>query len=311
MPERKIIRIGTRGSKLAVIQANEVAEELKASSNKLDLKVVQIKTTGDRIQNKSLGGIGGSGLFVKEIERALLDEEIDIAVHSMKDLPSSMPDGVSLAAVTKRLTPFDVLISRENKILDDLPSGAKIGTGSPRRAAQLLSYRPDLEILDIRGNLDTRLRKLENGQYDGIVVAAAGVERMGLQNRVSEIFTAELCLPAPGQGALAIQIRSGDKEAAKAARRLDDEESHRQIRAERAFLKRIGAGCHVPAGALCTWEGETVMLEGMIASPDGLNVFRDTEEGERGEENRLGVRLADKLIESGAAAILESLGVES
>ena len=291
-----------------MVQARGVAEDLAATSNKVEVRIVEIQTKGDEIQEVSLGAVGGTGLFVKEIERALLEGEIDIAVHCMKDLPTCMPEGLTLAAVTKRLTPFDVLISRDSKILDDLPSGAKIGTGSPRRAAQLLNYRPDLVIADIRGNLDTRIRKLRSGEYDAIVVAAAGVERLGLQNTVSEIFTTELCLPAPGQGALGIQIRSGDKDAARAAKRLDDVESHRQIRAERAFLKRIGAGCHVPAGALCTREGDTVTLDGMIASPDGHDMFRDFEEGSPGEEIKLGTRLAEKLIESGAGSILESLG---
>ena len=176
--------------------------------------------------------------------------------------------------------------------------------------AQLLCYRHDLAVVDIRGNLDTRMKKLDKGMYDAIVVAAAGVERLGLQNKVSEIFTTELCLPAPGQGALGIQVRSGDKETAKIARKLDDAESHRQIRAERSFLRRMGAGCHVPAGALCTREGEVITLEGMIASPDGVDMFRDIEEGSPGEEIRLGVRLAERLIDSGAATVLESLGIE-
>ncbi len=293
-----------------MLQAHEVLEDLAASTNKIKGEIVEITTKGDAIQNRSLSSMGDTGLFVKELERALLEEEIDLAVHCVKDLPIQMPDGLAIAAVTKRLTPFDVLISRGGKILDDLPSGATIGTGSPRRAAQLLNYRPDFVIADIRGNLDTRIAKLESGDYDAIVVAAAGVERLGLQDRVSEIFTAELCLPAPGQGALAIQVRSDHKEAAKIARRLDHAESHRQIKAERAFLKRLGAGCHVPAGALCTREEDVITLEGMIASPDGHDMFRDTEEGVPGEESRLGLRLAEKLIESGAGSILESLGVE-
>lgn len=295
---------------LALVQARQVAEDLRASTNKIKIEIVEISTRGDQVPDRRLSDIGGSGLFVKEIERALMDEEIDLAVHSMKDLPVFMPDGLVLAAVTKRLTPFDVLISNGGKILDDLPSGAIIGTGSPRRAAQLLNYRPDLIVADIRGNLDTRLRKLERGDYDAIVVAAAGVERLGLQDKVSEIFTAELCIPAPGQGALGIQIRSGDKERAKIARKLADPESQRQIRAERSFLRRLGAGCHVPAGALCTREGDMVTLEGMIASPDGLSMFRDFEEGSLGEETKLGTRLAERLIESGAGSILESMGVE-
>lgn len=293
-----------------MMQAHEVLEDLAASTNKIKGEIVEITTKGDAIQDRSLSSMGDTGLFVKELERALLEEEIDLAVHCVKDLPIQTPDGLAIAAVTKRLTPFDVLISRGGKILDDLPSGATIGTGSPRRAAQLLNYRPDFVIADIRGNLDTRMAKLESEDYDAIVVAAAGVERLGLQDRVSEIFTAELCLPAPGQGALAIQVRSDHKEAAKIARRLDHAESHRQIKAERAFLKRLGAGCHVPAGALCTREEDVITLEGMIASPDGHDMFRDTEKGVPGEEARLGLRLAEKLIESGAGSILESLGVE-
>jgi hydroxymethylbilane synthase len=310
MAGNALIRIGTRGSKLALVQAREVLDDLIGSSNKVKAEIIEITTKGDAVQDRSLSSMGGTGLFVKELERALLNDEIDMAVHCVKDLPIEMPDGLSIAAVTKRLTPFDVLISRGGTILDDLPSGATIGTGSPRRAAQLLNYRPDFVIADIRGNLDTRIAKLETGAYDAIVVAAAGVERLGLQDRVSEIFTAELCLPAPGQGALAIQIRSDHKEAARVARRLDHAESHRQIKAERAFLKRLGAGCHVPAGALCVKEDELITLEGMIASPDGHDMFRDAEEGFPGEEARIGVRLAEKLMDSGAGSILESLGVE-
>lgn len=305
-----VIRIGTRASRLALAQARQVADNIMMLSGKLEVQIVEITTTGDAVQNKNLAEVGGTGLFVKEIERALLDGKVDLAVHSMKDLPIVHPEGISLVAVTKRLTPFDVLISRDSLILDDLPTGATIGTGSPRRMAQLLNYRPDLAVVDIRGNLDTRMKKLEKGMYDAIVVAAAGVERLGLQDKVSEIFTTELCLPAPGQGALGVQARADDKEILKIAKKLDDPESHRQIRAERSFLRRIGAGCHVPAGALCAREGDSITLEGMIASLDGVDMFRDIEEGSPGEEVKLGVRLAERLIDSGAATVLESLGVE-
>jgi hydroxymethylbilane synthase len=310
MPKATVVRIGTRGSKLALAQARQVADDLLMCSTTLEVEIVEITTQGDKDQRGNLSGMGGTGVFVKELERALLDGKIDLAVHCMKDLPVGPTEGVSLAAVTKRLMPFDVLISREGTILDDLPSGAAVGTGSPRRMAQLLSYRPDLEVVDIRGNLDTRLKKLERGMYDAIVVAAAGVERLGLQDKVSEIFTTELCLPAPGQGALGIQVRSGDKEFAKIAKKLDDSDSRKQVSAERSFLRRLGAGCHVPAGALCTREGDAVLLEGLIASPDGVDMFRDVEEGAPGEEIKLGVRLAERLIDSGAATVLESLGVE-
>lgn len=291
-------------------QARQVADDLMMCSSKLEVEIVEITTKGDSVQDRNLAGIGGTGLFVKEIERALLDGQVDMAVHCIKDLPVGGTEGITLAAVTKRLMPFDVLISRDSKILDDLPSGAAIGTGSPRRMAQLLCYRPDLEVVDIRGNLDTRIKKLERGMYDAIVVAAAGVERLGLQDKVSEIFTTELCLPAPGQGALGLQVRTGDKDVAKIAKKLDDPDSRRQIRAERSFFRRIGAGCHVPAGALCTREEDTIFLEGMIASPDGVDMFRDIEEGAPGEEIKLGVRLAERLIDSGAGTVLEALGVE-
>lgn len=305
MLDTEIIRIGTRGSKLALAQAREVAYALAERLNKIHIEIVEITTKGDRIQNRSLSSIGGTGLFVKEIERALLEGRVDLAVHSMKDLPTEMANGLTIAAVTKRLTPFDVLISADNKILDDLPPGATIGTSSPRRVAQLLSYRPDLEMVDARGNLDTRLRNLEKGKYHAIVVAAAGVERLGLQNRVSEIFTTEVCVPAPGQGALAIQVRSGDKDAAKVARKLGDHESHRQIKAERAFLKTIGGGCNVALGALCRKEDDVVTLEGIVASPDGVEVYRDSEEGAPGEEVDMGVRLAERLLEAGAGSVLK------
>jgi len=310
MKSNNVVRIGTRSSKLALIQAKQVAEDLAWVSNNVKFKIVEIATKGDKLQNKSLGRMGSSGVFVKEIERALLAGEIDMAVHSLKDLPVDMPAGLSLGAVTKRLTPFDVLISKEGKILDDLPEGAVVGTGSPRRTAQILNYRPDLVVTDIRGNIDTRIRKLREGKYDAIVVAAAGVERLGLQDLVSEIFTTELCLPCPGQGALGIQVRSDDKETAKLAKKLNDDVTRRQVKAERAFLKRLGAGCHVPAAALCVNEGDVVTLEGMVASPDGVQLFRDIEEGAPGEEAKIGVRLAERLMESGAHQVLQSLGVE-
>jgi len=310
MKTDKLLRIGTRSSKLAIIQAKEVEEALSWVTNDIRFEIVPISTKGDKAQNKSLARIGGTGVFVKELERALQEGEIDIAVHSLKDLPVDMPAGLSLAAVTKRLTPFDVLISRDGKILDDLKEGAVVGTGSPRRTAQILNYRPDLVVAEIRGNVDTRIRKLKEGKYDAIVVAAAAVERLGLEDMVSEIFTPELCLPCPGQGALGIQVRRDDKETAKLVKKIEDESTRRQVKAERAFLKRLGAGCHVPAAALCIEEDEVLVLEGMIASPDGGQLFRDEEEGERGEEAKIGTKLADRLIESGAGELLESLGMQ-
>jgi len=311
MLDPKCIRIGTRGSKLALAQANEVAACLADRLNKTRIEIVEITTKGDTVRNKSLSSIGGTGLFVKEIERALLDGTVDLAVHSMKDVPTETADGLTIAAVTKRLTPFDVLISADNKILDDLPSGARIGTSSPRRIAQLLYYRPDLEIVDARGNLDTRIRNLEKGKYHAIVVAAAGVERLGMQNKVSEIFTTEVCVPAPGQGALAIQVREDDKDAVKVARKLLDHESHRQIKAERAFLKTIGGGCNVPLGALCRKEDDVVTLEGIVAGLDGVEVYRDFEEGAPGEEVDLGVRLAERLLDAGAGSVVASMRTEN
>lgn len=305
--DTEIIRIGTRGSRLALIQAQEVAAALAERLNKIEIEIVKITTKGDKVQSKSLSSIGGTGLFVKEIEHALLDGRIDLAVHSMKDFPTEMAEGLMIAAVTKRLNPFDVLISADNKILDDLPEGATIGTSSPRRIAQLLSYRPDLEMVDARGNLDTRVRNLEKGKYHAIVVAAAGVERLGLQNRVSEIFTTEVCVPAPGQGALAVQVRSDDKEAARVAKKLDDNESHRQVNAERAFLKAMGGGCNVPIGALCRREEDVVTIEGIVAGPDGVEVYRDSEEGAVGEEVDLAVRLAARLLEAGAGSVLKQV----
>jgi hydroxymethylbilane synthase len=307
MLDTGVIRIGTRGSKLALVQAREVADALAERLNKVEIEIVKIATKGDRVQNRSLSSIGGTGLFVKEIERALLEGQVDIAVHSMKDLPTETAEGLTIAAVTKRLTPFDVLISADNKILDDLAQGATIGTSSPRRIAQLLSYRPDLEMVDARGNLDTRVRNLEKGKYHAIVVAAAGVERLGLQNRVSEIFTTEVCVPAPGQGALAIQVRSDDTDAAKIAKKLDDPESHRQVKAERAFLKAMGGGCNVPIGALCRREEDVVTIEGIVAGKDGVEVYRDSEEGTLGEELDLAVRLAERLLEAGADSVLKQI----
>mgnify|MGYP001583575981 FL=1 len=243
------LRIGTRGSQLALNQAHWVKEKLVEAHPDLNVMLIKIKTTGDKIQDAPLAKIGGKGLFVKEIEEALIHRRIDLAVHSIKDVPTEFPEGLHLSAITKRGDPRDVFISRDGTILKDLPQKAKIGTSSLRRQAQLLHFRKDLELLPLRGNLDTRLKKLKTMNLDGIVLALAGVKRLGLEERITEIIPTEISLPAIGQGALGIETRQGDQEVEGQIQFLNHKDSWIAISAERAFLKKLEGGCQVPIAA--------------------------------------------------------------
>jgi hydroxymethylbilane synthase len=301
------LRIGTRGSQLALYQANWVKENLVQTYPHLKVTLIKIKTTGDKIQDAPLAKIGGKGLFVKEIEEALLQKRIDLAVHSIKDVPTELPKGLHLSAITKREDPRDVFISKDGTLLKNLPQGAKIGTSSLRRQAQLLHFRDDFEMVPLRGNLDTRLKKLKTMNLDGIILAYAGVKRLGLEERITEIIPTEISLPAIGQGALGIESRIGDEEVEKKIRILNDPSSAVVISAERAFLKKLEGGCQVPIAAFGQIVGSTLQIDGMVGTIDGKKLIRHHIEGSIEEAESLGIELARVLQNKGAGEILEEI----
>lgn len=301
------IRIGTRGSLLALFQANWVKERLLEHLPDLKVTLVKIKTTGDKLLDAPLAKIGGKGLFVKEIEEALIRKEIDLAVHSIKDVPTELPEGLHLSVITKREDPRDAFISRDGIPLNELPEGAKIGTSSLRRQAQLLHFRGDFQMIPLRGNLDTRLKKLKTDHLDGIVVAFAGIKRLGLERKVTEILSPEVSLPAIGQGALGIESRIGDGEIDERIRFLNDPASSIAITAERSFLKRLGGGCQVPIAAFGRIENSILKLDGMVGSLEGRRLVRDRVEGSPDQAESLGVGLAEILFKKGADEILREV----
>ncbi len=304
----KEIRIGTRGSPLALWQANWARESLSQSYPQLRISLVRIKTKGDKLIDVSLARVGGKGLFVKEIEERLLVGRIDLAIHSMKDIPVQLPKGLHIQAIPQREDPGDVLISKGHLTLEKLPRGAKIGTSSLRRRAQLLSYRPDLTMVPLRGNVDTRLRKLKTMDLDAIVLAAAGVKRMKLEGSISQPISKEICLPAIGQGALGLETRIADDEVNQCLSILDHGPTHQSIRAERAFLRRLGGGCQVPIAALGTVsDGGMLILRGLVGSLDGRKLIKGTVEGEMGKAVELGIALAEDLLSRGANEILREI----
>lgn len=304
MNEQTQLRIGTRGSALALWQAEWVKAQLLAAHEELAVELLVIKTTGDKILDVPLAKVGGKGLFVKEIEEALLDGKADLAVHSVKDMPAELPEGLHLAVMPPREDPRDALISRNGAGLEALPHGARVGTSSLRRAAQLLHLRPDLRIETLRGNVDTRLRKLESEGFDAIVLAAAGLKRMELNHVVSEYLEPERMLPAVGQGALGIETRTGDAFTNEMVASLAHPETMTIVRAERAFLKRLEGGCQVPIGAHATMEGETLILTGMVADLEGVRLIRKELRGDAQQPEVVGERLAEVILESGGAEIL-------
>jgi len=304
------IRIGTRGSKLALKQAEEVAQRLKARLPRLRVEIVKITTTGDRIRGKPLTAVGGKGFFTKEIERALLDGEVDIAVHSAKDLPTVLPEGLVLAAITARLDPREVLISPLASDLRNLPEGSTIGTSSLRRKAQILMLRRDIAVVPMRGNLDTRLKKLREGRVDAIVVARAGLLRMGIKHEPQQVVPSDIILPAAGQGALAIEARADDESAREAATLVNDEDSFLCVQTERRFLLRLHGGCQIPVGVATSLSGDNFTISAVVASPDGRRVVRDGLSGARCESCALAEKLADRLLRKGAANLLTELREE-
>ncbi len=301
------LKIGTRGSQLALYQANWVKEKLVQAYPHLKVTLIKIKTTGDKIQEAPLAKIGGKGLFVKEIEEALIQRRIDLAVHSIKDVPTELPKGLHLSAITKREDPRDVFISKDGTLLKHLPQGAKIGTSSLRRQAQLLHFRSDFEMIPLRGNLDTRLKKLTAMSLDGIILAYAGVKRLGLEEKITEIIPSEISLPAIGQGALGIETRMDDEEAEEKIRSLNDPPSAVAISAERACLRKLGGGCQVPIAAFAQISAPLLRIDGMVGTIDGKRLIRHHMEGAIEEAESLGIELAEVLLHKGAGEILEEI----
>jgi hydroxymethylbilane synthase len=302
--------IGSRGSKLALTQAQIVKAELERLNPSQEVRVEIIKTSGD-VKTDPLSVIGGKGVFTKELEDALFDGRIDLAVHSLKDLPTIIPEGLTLAAICKREDARDALVLNPrmkvlNESIEKLPIGAVVGTSSPRRLAQLKHVRNDLVFKDLRGNVDTRLRKLDEGQYDALVLACAGLRRLGLENRISApISTAEM-LPAIGQGALGIEVRAGDAHAIERVRPLDHKFTRLACLTERAFLRGLGGGCLLPIAGYAVVRDKQIRLDGLVADPEGKRIVRDRITGSRDEAEQLGTRLADKLLQRGADQLLAS-----
>lgn len=306
MDSYKIV-IGSRGSQLALWQANWVKSELERINDNVEVSIQIIKTSGDKIQDVPLAKIGGKGLFVKEIEEALLAHEIDIAVHSMKDVPMKLPRELQIAVVTERESPLDALISKNGEKIADLPEGATVGTSSLRRSSQLLRYRPDLKIEMLRGNLDTRLKKLDEGQYDAIILAAAGLNRLGWADRITEEISREILLPAMGQGALGIETRINDVDVQKFICDLDHEATHWAVDAERAFVDILDGGCQVPIGAYATVDGRKITVRGLVAGLDGKTIYQLDKTGPVYDADKLGRELGNELLKMGAAEILKEV----
>jgi hydroxymethylbilane synthase len=298
------LTFATRPSALARWQTARVIQLLQASHPGLECSEYVITTTGDRILDRPLPEVGGKGLFTAELEEALLSGRVQAAVHSLKDLPVEDTPGLALAAVPARESAHDVLVSAQVWTLSDLPEGARVGTSSLRRAAQLLARRPDLIILSLRGNIDTRVRKVLDGEYEAIVLAEAGLTRLGLRAHVREVFPLEVMLPAPGQGALAVQCRADDAESIALLAAIHDPITMAEVRAERAFLAGLGGGCSLPVGAFAEKEDDTIILTGGVISPDGKQAIRLS--AVDNDPNRLGERLADLVLERGAAGLLKA-----
>jgi len=301
---RKILRLGTRRSDLALWQARHLREKLLTLYPQLEVALIKIDTRGDKVLNQPIPELGGKGLFTDEIDQQLRRGEIDLAVHSLKDLPVELPKGLALAAVCDRRWVHDVLIAPNNFTLATLPSGSRVGTCSLRRTAQVKAFRHDLEILPLRGNVPTRLRKLENGDYDAIVLAEAGVRRLGFDARISEVLSTEIMLPAPAQGALGIAIRADDAELQNTLARLNDEIAAAETACERSLLQALGAGCQVPVAALARVHGRELRCEALVASVDGEKIVRHVIAGSTAEAVALGKKLAQLLWRDGADKIL-------
>jgi len=304
---KKEIIVGSRESALAMWQARAVVEELARICPQYSYRIVGIKTRGDKITDVPLAKIGGKGLFTKELETAMLRGEIHMAVHSMKDLPTELPQGLTVGAVLKRDYPGDVLISRHNVKLAELPAGSRIGTSSLRRRAQLLHYRPDLTVVELRGNIHTRLRKLREESLEAVVLAYAGIRRMNWEGIITESIPLEICLPAAGQGAIAVEVPCEDKETLELVKKLDHLKTRLEIEAERAFLKGLEGGCQVPIGVLGRIDGPKLTLEGVVADLEGKKLLRQGTDGSPHRAPAVGAALAKAMLEKGAGEILRCL----
>lgn len=298
------IIVGTRGSKLALLQTELALAELRKEHPEREFSVQVIKTGGDKDRHTSLEEIGGEGVFVKELEEALLQGTIDMAVHSLKDMPTKINPHLRLAAIMRREDVRDALVTKSGKGLKDLPAGSIIGTGSPRRLVQLKALRPDLEVWPLRGNVDTRLRKVLSGETDGAVLAAAALHRLGEKSKIVEYFTPEEFLPAVGQGALAIEIRAMDQEIAALVAPLDHQPTRQAVLAERAFLSHLGGGCRAPIAAWGRVMGDTLELRGMVASPQGERLLRAEERGSAASPEEVGILLAERMLQMGAGDLI-------
>jgi hydroxymethylbilane synthase len=297
------LRIGSRGSQLALWQAHHISDLLRAQGHEVELEI--IKTTGDKILDVALAKVGTKGMFTKEIEDALAEGRVDLAVHSLKDLPTELSAGFEIAAITKRENPSDVLCSRLYKSIDALPQRARVGTSSLRRQAQLMALRPDLDIIPLRGNVDTRLRKLAQGEYDAIILAAAGLYRLGKTELVQQVIPASVMCPAAGQGALGIEIREGDSATRAHLAFLDDANARAATTCERALLNKLGGGCQVPIGAAAEVRNGRLHLDAIVAHPDGSLVLRESRDGD--DPVRLGSQVGETLLQCGGDAILEAV----
>ncbi len=302
-----ILKIGTRGSRLALAQSEWVKDWIEAGNRDIRVELVRIKTTGDKILDSPLSKIGGKGLFVKEIEEALLRKEVDLAVHSMKDVPAELPEPLTLCSFPEREDPRDALISANGHTLEQLPPGSLIGTSSLRRAAQLLHMRPDLDLKPLRGNVDTRLKKLQSGGLQAIILATAGLRRLGFADRITQVISAVKILPAIGQGALGLEVRRDNEDTIRLLDFLNHVPTEVTVRAERAFLRKLEGGCQVPIAALARLNDGVLSLEGMVAELDGTRVLREEISGEMDQAEELGISLAGRLLDSGAGEILAGI----
>jgi hydroxymethylbilane synthase len=302
-----MIIIGSRGSALALTQTELMKGQILSRFPDAEITIKIIKTSADKDQITSIRSGSSIGVFVKELEQALLKEEIDLAVHSMKDLPTKIPEGLHIAAIPEREDARDALISKHAKDLSELPAGSLIGTGSVRRQSQLLAIRPDLKMKDIRGNIDTRWNKLQNGAYDAIILACAGLNRLGFQDRISALLSFEQMLPAPGQGALALEARVSDSRITPIAAALNHTPTAIAVSAERSFLQRMGGGCNVPVAVYARLNGKLIEIEGLAASADGRRIVRASANSKVESANEAAISLADRILEKGGREILEEL----
>jgi len=302
-----ILKIGTRGSKLALAQSQWIKKRIETKYPHIQVELVKIKTTGDKILNSPLSRIGGKGLFVKEIEEALIRDKIDVAVHSMKDVPARLPETLMLSTFPEREDPCDALISIGHRTIEELPQGSGVGTSSLRRAAQLLHLRPDLNIVPLRGNIETRLHKLRSGDLQAIILATAGIKRLGLETSITQVISPEQILPAIGQGALGLEVRRDDENTINLLDFLNHKKTEVTIRAERSFLNKLEGGCQVPIAAFARLNGKNLCLEGMVAELDGSKIIRDEISGEKDRAEEIGIELARRLLNSGADEILKRI----